>query len=44
MVWPRRPVTAEMLAETRGRLSQRDFETAWQDGEGLTLDEIVAID
>ena len=41
MVWPRRQLTLELLDVTREHLSSNDFERAWQDGEQLTLQDVV---
>ncbi|MEH3139528.1 MAG: BTAD domain-containing putative transcriptional regulator [Mycobacterium kyogaense] len=44
MVWPRRPVTDELLARTRAALSHSEFEAAWRDGETWDLAQIAALD
>lgn len=43
MVWPRRSLTEELLRRTQDHLSATDYETAWKDGERLTLDEIADV-
>ena len=40
MTWPLRPVTTELLAETREALDRVAFEEAWQAGARLTLDDL----
>jgi len=41
MPWPRRPLTEQLLALTRENLSPGDYERAWQDGERLTMADII---
>lgn len=41
MPWPRRTLTDQLLALTRDNLSPGDYERAWQDGERLTMTDIV---
>ena len=41
MVWPRRPLTLDLLALTRRHLDPADYERAWQEGERLSLADIV---
>jgi hypothetical protein len=41
IVWPRRPLTLQLLDLTRRRLGRTDYERAWQEGERLTLPDIV---
>lgn len=41
MPWPRRALTQQLLTATRDYLSRPDFEQAWQDGERLTIFDIV---
>ena len=38
-----RPDVERVLAETRTLVDGRDFESAWEDGHGLTLDEAVKL-
>lgn len=42
MPWPRRALSAELMAATADRLSRADYERAWQRGERLTIEEIAA--
>ncbi|MCV7420557.1 winged helix-turn-helix domain-containing protein [Mycobacterium yunnanensis] len=44
MVWPRRPVTADLLATTRKSLLPSVFEEAWQNGETWQLADVLAVD
>jgi hypothetical protein len=44
MLWPRRPVTLELLDQARRALSREDFERSWRAGERLTLSEILALE
>ena len=41
MVWPRRPLTLDLLALTRRHLDPADYERAWQEGERLSLADVV---
>lgn len=43
MVWPRRTLTEELLRQTQDHLSATDYERAWNEGERMTLEEIVAL-
>ena len=42
MVWPRRPLTHQLLDLTRSRLDPADYEQAWQEGEPLSMSDIVS--
>jgi hypothetical protein len=44
MVWPRRPLTQQLLDLTRSRLDPTDFRRAWQEGERLSLSHLVQPD
>ena len=44
MVWPRRPLTQQLLDLTRSRLDPTDFRRAWQEGERLSLSDLVQPD
>jgi hypothetical protein len=41
MVWPRRPLTEELLRKTQDHLGAAAYERAWTEGERLTLDEVA---
>ena len=41
MVWPNREHTHGLLALTRDKLSRADYERAWQEGEQLSLADLV---
>ncbi|MBV9923298.1 MAG: hypothetical protein JOY78_20955, partial [Pseudonocardia sp.] len=41
MVWPRRQITHELLDRTRERLGRADYERAWQEGERLSVTDIL---
>ncbi len=43
MPWPRRPLTDQLLGSTRANLDAGEFERAWQEGERLTLAQIVGL-
>lgn len=43
MVWPRRPLTADLLRQTQDHLGAAEYERAWRDGERLTLEEVVEL-
>jgi hypothetical protein len=44
MVWPRRPITADLLATTREALPPSVFEDAWGEGECWELSDVLAVD
>lgn len=44
MVWPRRPLTGQLLNLTRSRLDPADFDRAWQEGERLTITDLARLD
>ena len=44
MVWPRRELTRRLLDLTRSRLGPVDYERAWQEGERLSMVDIVQLD
>lgn len=41
MVWPRRPLTQQLLDRTRDHLDPAEFDRAWREGERLTMGEMV---
>ena len=44
MVRPRRPLTQQLLDLARSRLDPTDFRRAWQEGERLSLSDLVQPD
>lgn len=41
MRWPRRPVTHQLLAQAREALAPADYQHAWQEGEGLSMADVL---
>ncbi len=39
---PDKAIAERLIAETRGRLAPEDFETAWVEGQAMSLDEVIA--
>lgn len=44
MIWPRRPLTQQLLDLTRSRLDPADYERAWQEGLQVRMQDIVPPD